>query len=353
MKRFILSLIGLFLCLNISYAGTITPHTVYGTNSEVTSTTLNGNITAITNEVNGGLDNDNSDVTAGFRFYEVKGSLPAASVQGRMIYLTSDDVLYADSGTAFTGLVGLGGTQTITGNKTFSGTTTTANIAATGTSQFNNSGNANVIDLLNGGTASGLSITQSVATTANLNAIRVYSNVTQGAAALVYFEQSDVSTDQATLELKNDGTGANIFTNAGHGIRLGTNALNNEIDAQTHGDGTVTMYIGTYTIDVTIPSDEIVKKNIKDVDSQLDKLNNLKVKKFKFKKEYVNDGEKEHTGMIAQEVKEIFPEVVFERTDGLMAVNYKDLIPSMIKAIQELSDKNDALEARIIALEAR
>jgi cell division protein FtsB len=40
-------------------------------------------------------------------------------------------------------------------------------------------------------------------------------------------------------------------------------------------------------------------------------------------------------------------------TDGLQTLAPAALIPMLVKALQELSAKNDALEARITALEAK
>ena len=109
MKKFVL-LIGLLFLTNVCYAGQITAHTTYGTTSQVTSTTLNGNVTAITNVVNGGLDNTNADTTSGYRFYEVRSSLPSAGTQGRTVFLTTDDTIYIDTGSAWVAVFTVTGT---------------------------------------------------------------------------------------------------------------------------------------------------------------------------------------------------------------------------------------------------
>jgi len=49
-----------------------------------------------------------------------------------------------------------------------------------------------------------------------------------------------------------------------------------------------------------------------------------------------------HIGLIAQEVEKVFPELVSESSiDGMKGVNYTELIPVLIKAIQELKAKLD------------
>lgn len=97
-------LVGLFVFLFTMpvYAGTITRYLTFTTNSQVTSTNLNGNFDNIVNECNGGLDNTNIDTAAGYRLYEILGATPAAGTEGRLVYNTATDLFMFDSGSAFT-----------------------------------------------------------------------------------------------------------------------------------------------------------------------------------------------------------------------------------------------------------
>src|SRR3990167_8206406 len=70
----------------------------YSVGDVVTDVNLDGNFNNIRNELNGGLTNDNADVAAGFRFIQVVNSLPAAGNQGRIVFLTADNLLYQDTG---------------------------------------------------------------------------------------------------------------------------------------------------------------------------------------------------------------------------------------------------------------
>lgn len=45
--------------------------------------------------------------------------------------------------------------------------------------------------------------------------------------------------------------------------------------------------------------------------------------------------------MIAQELQEIYPDLVIESDDGYLAVNYTEIIPLLIRSVQELSAKLD------------
>ena len=52
--------------------------------------------------------------------------------------------------------------------------------------------------------------------------------------------------------------------------------------------------------------------------------------------------EQRHIGLAAQELQQLFPEVVTEGQDGYLAVNYMELVPVLIRSIQELKQELDA-----------
>ena len=79
-----------------------------------------------------------------------------------------------------------------------------------------------------------------------------------------------------------------------------------------------------------LASDARLKENISDTKVTLDDIDKLKVKDYNF----IGKEGLEH-GLIAQELKDVFPEAVVK--DGeYYKVNYGMLIPVMIKAIQDL-----------------
>jgi trimeric autotransporter adhesin len=45
------------------------------------------------------------------------------------------------------------------------------------------------------------------------------------------------------------------------------------------------------------------------------------------------------TGLIAQEVQEVLPEVVIERQDGYLAIDYSKMMGLIVEAIKELDAK--------------
>ena len=60
---------------------------------------------------------------------------------------------------------------------------------------------------------------------------------------------------------------------------------------------------------------------------------------------YNLDPEPRRTGVIAQEIQEVFPEAVTENEKGHLTVNHDSINWALLKAVQELSAKVEALEA--------
>lgn len=54
--------------------------------------------------------------------------------------------------------------------------------------------------------------------------------------------------------------------------------------------------------------------------------------------------QKTHYGLIAQELQEVFPELVYENSNGLLNVNYIEIIPILIEAIKEQQEEIDNLK---------
>jgi len=88
-------------------------------------------------------------------------------------------------------------------------------------------------------------------------------------------------------------------------------------------------------------SDERLKKDITPVDDALSKVDHLEGVYFKWKSD-----DKEDIGVIAQDIKEILPEVVSEDNNGYLNVNYSGIVPVLIEAIKELKDRVEELENR-------
>lgn len=102
-------------------------------------------------------------------------------------------------------------------------------------------------------------------------------------------------------------------------------------------------------------SDERYKKDIETITpDMLTKLEQVRGTTFKWRTdefEHKNFSEGTKMGFIAQELKEVFPDLVNEGADGYYSINYTGLIPLLVEAVKDLNQKNQALEERVAKLE--
>lgn len=98
-------------------------------------------------------------------------------------------------------------------------------------------------------------------------------------------------------------------------------------------------------------SDQRLKENIVDAPNALASVNAIKVRSFDWK----SDGSHVDYGYIAQELLDNVPEAVnvANDPDEMMGVDFGRITPRLVKAIQELSAQNNALEDRLAKLEAK
>ena len=54
---------------------------------------------------------------------------------------------------------------------------------------------------------------------------------------------------------------------------------------------------------------------------------------------------KQHYGLDADQLEEVFPDLVYEDEDGTKCINYVEMVPILVQAINELSAKVEALES--------
>ena len=93
-------------------------------------------------------------------------------------------------------------------------------------------------------------------------------------------------------------------------------------------------------------SDRRYKTNVKDsAISGLDIINNLKT--YSYRKEYDGKTTDISCGIMAQDVQKYAPEAFFENPDGAYSYRTFELVPYLIKAIQELNQKIEKMEKTI------
>lgn len=92
----------------------------------------------------------------------------------------------------------------------------------------------------------------------------------------------------------------------------------------------------TFNNEVTAYSDERLKDNIETIDNALDKVMNMRGVTF------TREG-RQSTGVIAQEMQKVMPEVVFDKGEYL-SVAYGNLVGVLIEAVKELKSEVDELK---------
>jgi hypothetical protein len=216
---------------------------------------------------------------------------------------------------------------------------------------------------------------QVISSTTSSNALEMY---TTGATPLVFgtnaTERMRIDSSGNLLVGKttnSDTTGAGVLIRP-TGYVTATRAESTNADDTFHvystGASAYRFYVGmagtifATSIVITAISDQRLKENVREIDTGLDSIMALKPRRFDWKEGKGQD-KKNVAGFIAQEFETVFPECVSTSKAGGDGVEYKNinhetLIPTLVKAIQELKAINDtqaetinALTARIVALE--
>lgn len=110
---------------------------------------------------------------------------------------------------------------------------------------------------------------------------------------------------------------------------------------------------GNMTIAGTLTqnSDRRLKTDIVDLGSTLEDVAKMRGVKYKWNDVTLRDTKTTQIGLIAQEVEQLFPELVKEGSNGYKSVDYINLIPVLIEAIKELNAQNQSLMAENDQLE--
>ena len=115
--------------------------------------------------------------------------------------------------------------------------------------------------------------------------------------------------------------------------------------AEINGETGSAVFIGDITTNGSF-SDKRLKENIVPLEQGLETVEKIKTYKFNYK----NRPQDTLPGVMAQEIEELIPEVVYDiemEDDTYKAVRYQQLVPLLINAIKDLSDKVNVLENKL------
>ena len=166
--------------------------------------------------------------------------------------------------------------------------------------------------------------------------------------------QEDSANLSESYIAKFENTSTNTTTSDGIIVECGPNSnpnANIKFIRFSDGDGTYLGAIqgtGAGGVSYTSSSDRKLKKNIKNTSFTIKDLMKLSVRDFNWKSTSKFD-----TGLIAQEVESIYPNVVSKpvKSDEHYTIDYGKLTPLLIKAVQDQHEMIKNLEKRIKKLE--
>lgn len=161
-------------------------------------------------------------------------------------------------------------------------------------------------------------------------------------------------TQQAPDVLSNIGAGVGAFSLQQLGATLSgfsgasqsnTQAMSAENQAKANQVGLISGLAGAAGTGLgafKLPSDQRLKENVHPLRNLLTRVGRFNLVQF----DYVG-GERQKIGAIAQEISDLFPQVVAPRPDGMLTVDYAALAAIALGAVAELSGKVASLERRL------
>lgn len=177
--------------------------------------------------------------------------------------------------------------------------------------------------------------------------------------------QSNTSGNPVATPVAGGRIGIGIVAPA-YTLDVGNGGVSGIVACFTNSTGNCT--INPVTTSLSCSSDINLKKNITNMDtgetftldtisldpnttSTLDKLSKLEVVKYNWNSEA--DSTLKHTGFIAQNLEQIFSDLVATDEDGMKGVNYAGMTPYLVSAIKELNQKvdNGGIFAHLVASE--
>jgi hypothetical protein len=248
------------------------------------------------------------------------------------------------SGSAYSGASGM----TVSYNTV--GAPSTSGVGATGTWSISITGNAATATSASTATSAG-SVTNGVYTTGAqviggsktfTESLLANGNLTiNNSSPTIYFQDTDnrsamLHCNSSTFYLlRGSATNSSTWSTFNGLWPISINLENNDF---TSG-GNVTAY-----------SDLRLKENITTIDSALDKALCLRGVYYN----RIGEGSRKRIGVIAQEIREILPEVVIENNnelsnseDKILSVDYGNITALLIEAIKELKAEVDQLKAKV------
>jgi len=189
---------------------------------------------------------------------------------------------------------------------------------------------------------------------------------------------SSTINPNAAIRGHSDGNGFGVLAEATGATGFGAEAYSSQSYGLWAGTGNGNSYAAFFSGDIFcsanyLGSDEKLKKNIRDISSAIDIINQLHPKQYQYRQEenykLMNLPVGDHYGLIAQDVEKVLPDMVkdtkfypgkaapsdnenFQNADvvDFKALNYTELIPVLVKGMQEQQLEIEQLKQEVQVL---
>ena len=169
-----------------------------------------------------------------------------------------------------------------------------------------------------------------------------------------------ITTGNNNIDIGNEGTSSDgIATNTGV-IRIGTSGTQTTffaagISGVTAPSG-VEVFIGTGGQLGTVVSSRRYKEDIQDMNDASSGLLRLRPVTYRYQQPYADGSKPIDYGLIAEEVADVYPDLVVKDADGrVQSVQYHKLVPMLLNELQkerqERSETVQSLQAQVSALQ--
>ena len=299
--------------------------------------------------------------TAGGTISNTSGDITIDAVGDIILDADNADIFLKDAGTTFGSLTNTSGNLIIKSGTTTAATFSGANVTFAGTiaSGAIDNGSSNITsggllkldvdadaDDLTGDSATGR-LTIGAGEDLNLYHGGTNSYIVNDTGDLIIDTEGDITLDADgdNIRLKANGTQFGQFVQVSSNLEIHSSVQDKDIIFKGNdGGATITALTldmsadgaATFKNDVTAFSDERLKTDIKTIDNALSKVCDMRGV-------YFNRDGAAGTGVIAQELQNVLPEVVHDKQEYL-SVAYGNMVGVLIEAIKELKKEVETLK---------
>jgi hypothetical protein len=166
-------------------------------------------------------------------------------------------------------------------------------------------------------------------------------NVSGGNSNNIHIGNSGTSGDSGTIRIGTPGTQTSFFVAGVSGVTTG---LSGAVNVVVDGNG----QLGT------VSSSRRYKEDIQDMGLASSGLLQLRPVTFRYKQPYADGSKPLDYGLIAEEVAEVYPDLVVRGKDGQAeTIQYQKLTPMLLNELQKLHRQNESDQEKIRLLESR